>query len=205
MIEKLLEQLGLKKEDLNQVETVQENATQEKSENVEVKEEVQEKREEKEEKPKDMDFKQLIDYEVLNGRQLFLAKYGHIEDIDKMLPLIEAQAYRDFTFDLSNNKVKGSYFVYLEEAKNKVQKMFEDAYKSFRKFNISYQNQSPNYQKPQEKEVFTTEDLFKEYIKNLKNMTVKHNRIMHLGWRPRNYPSIEMGALELSQKSEYKT
>jgi hypothetical protein len=202
MIDKLLEQLGLKKEDLENVkpvleekeETIDQKDTQEKERSVQ---NIQSEQKE------DNDLSKIVEYEVLNGRQLFLAKYGHIENIDKMFPIIETQAYRDFTNDLARGQVKGNYFSYLEDAKNKVYKMFEEAYKSFRIFN-NYYAQNQVQQKNEQQKPFTVEDLYGEYVKNLKNMTVKHNRLMHVGWKPRGTSAFERGALELNQKSEYK-
>ena len=146
--------------------------------------------------------KALIDYEILNGRQLFVAKYGYIENLDQMLPLIESFAYRDFIAQLQRGE-KPSYFKCLEEAKERVVKLFDETAKQLKRLNIpSFREQKES--KPKEKP-FTLEDMYGEYIKNLKNITTKYNTLIHYGWKPRGVKSIERGVLGLNQISEYKT
>lgn len=143
----------------------------------------------------------LIDYEILTGRQLFVAKYGNIENLDQMLPIIESFAYREFMEKISKGE-KPSYFKCLEDAKERVVKLFDETTKQLRKLNTPTFRETKET-KPKEKP-FTLEDLYGEYIKNLKNITTKYNNLIHLGWKPRGVKSIERGALGLNQISEYK-
>ena len=219
MWEDLLKKLGIKSEELVSNEQSSENNIEEaKSENVaeqkaqqEVKQEANQKTEQ-ENNQKDFsqapgfnDLTNLIDYEILNGRQLFIAKYGNIEGIEKMLPIIETQAYKEFTNDLASGNLKGNYFSYLERAKETVTKMFEEAYKAFQSFNVYYQTQQKTKAKEEPKKRPTLQEIYGDYIKNLKNVTTKHNYLIHMGWKPPGVSSIERGRVALNERTEFKT
>jgi hypothetical protein len=219
MWDELLKKLGVKSEELTQKEQSFDSDFEEaKNENVaeqkaqqEVKQETNQKTEQENNQKVFSqasgfnDLTNLIDYEILNGRQLFVAKYGNIEGIEKMLPIIETQAYKEFTNDLASGSLKGNYFSYLERAKETVTKMFEEAYKSFQSFNVYYQTQQKTKAKEETKRNPTLQEIYGDYIKNLKNVTTKYNYLIHMGEKPPGVPSIERGKVALNERTEFKT